>query len=89
MTQRHVVGRLDAVPPGTGQTLMMSGTSLAAFNTGGRIFAVEAFSPPAGAPLTKVTFGVADAGAGPGPPALKNVRSHPAFVSGGIIEVEL
>jgi nitrite reductase/ring-hydroxylating ferredoxin subunit len=102
MTQRHVVARLDAMPPGTGRTFVVNGTPLAVFNVGGRVFAIDAFGPHVGAPLTKEslletivsgpwhgsTFDVTG-GAVLNPPATEGVRSYPTFVNGGVIEVEL
>jgi nitrite reductase/ring-hydroxylating ferredoxin subunit len=102
MTQRQAVARIDAVPAGTGRTFVVNGISLAVFNLSGRVFAIDAFCPHAGVPLTKEsllgtivsglwhgsTFDVTS-GAVLDPPATEGVRSYPTFVNDGVIEVEL
>ncbi len=48
---RHVVGPLDAFPPGTSAVVDIGGRSIGVFNDGGRLAALRNVCPHHGAPL--------------------------------------
>lgn len=102
MPQRYAVASLSSLPPGTGKAFTVAGRQIALFNVDGRIFAIDDTCPHEGASLaegslegTKVVcpWHAAEFDVTSGKvlclPALEDVRSHPVFVNGDSIEVEL
>jgi len=50
---KHVIGSVDAFPPGSSQVIDVSGRSVGVFNDGGRLHALRNVCPHHGAPLCR------------------------------------
>ena len=53
MSQRHTVGPLASLPPGTGKAFTVAGQKLAFFNVEGRIYAIDDRCPHDSASLAE------------------------------------
>jgi 3-phenylpropionate/trans-cinnamate dioxygenase ferredoxin subunit len=54
---RHVVGRIEDIPPGGRSIVDIGGRSIGVFNVGGRFFAIRNRCPHQGGPLCLGTLG--------------------------------
>lgn len=102
MPQRHVIGAVADIPPGSIKAVSVGTKQLVVCNADGRFYAVDNRCPHDGAPLAEgsldgttlicpwhnAEFDIT-CGRHLCPPAMEDIGAYPVFVNAGKLEVEV